>query len=134
MQRIFPKGTQPDQIAKAVSVLVRDLSPEVSWEITIKAFKPRRSNQQCRYLFGVVYPWILEQGGEALRGYTKEDLHEYMLGDHFGWEVVEIFGKKKHRPLRRSSKLTKQEFTDFLQHIEVRCAELGIVIPEVQYG
>lgn len=133
MQRIFPKGTQPDQIAAAVSVLVRELDPTISWKVVIEAFKPKRTDAQNRFLFGVVYPSILEGGGEALRGWGPEDLHTFFLGEHFGWEVVEGFGKKRHKPLRRSSKLTKQEFSDYLAFIEARCAEMGIHIPEPRY-
>jgi len=62
------------------------------------------------------------------------DLHTFFLGEHFGWEVVEGFGKKRHKPLRRSSKLTKQEFSDYLAFIEARCAEMGIHIPEPSYA
>lgn len=134
MQRIFPKGTQPDQIASAVSVLVRELDPTISWKVVIEAFKPKRTDAQNRFLFGVVYPSILEGGGEALRGWNAQDLHTFFLGEHFGWEVVEGFGKKRHKPLRRSSKLTKQEFSDYLAFIEVRCAEMGIHIPEPSYA
>jgi hypothetical protein len=134
MQRIFPKGTQPDQIASAVSVLVRELDPTISWKVVIEAFKPKRTDAQNRFLFGVVYPSILEGGGEALRGWNAMDLHTFFLGEHFGWEVVEGFGKKRHKPLRRSSKLTKQEFSDYLAFIEARCAEMGIHIPEPSYA
>ena len=133
MQRIFPRGTKPDQIAAAVSVLVRELDPSISWKVTIEAFKPKRTDAQNRFLHGVVYPAVLEGGGEALRGWGPADLHTFFLGEHFGWEVVEGFGKKRHRPLRRSSKLTKQEFRDYLTFIEARCAEMGIHIPEPNY-
>ena len=65
MQRIFPRGTKPDQIAAAVSVLVRELDPSISWKVTIEAFKPKRTDAQNRFLHGVVYPAVLEGGGEA---------------------------------------------------------------------
>ena len=133
MLRVFPKGTQPDQIASAVSVLVRELDPTISWQVSIEAFKPKRSDAQNRFLHGVVYPSILEGGGEMLRGWTKQDLHEYFLIEMWGSEIIEGFGRKRHKPLKRSSKLTKQEFSDYLAFIEVRCAEMGIHIPEPRY-
>ena len=134
MLRVFPRGTPPEQIAAAVAVLVRNLDASVSWKVTIEAFKPRRSDQQNAFLWGVVYPAILEGGGETLRGWSKDDIHEYFLGECFGWEVLEGFGRKRHRPLRRSSKLNKIEFREYIEFIETRVAELGIHIPQPSYG
>jgi hypothetical protein len=133
MLRVFPKGTKPDQIASAVSVLVRELDPTISWQVSIEAFKPKRTDQQNSFLWGVVYPSILEGGGEMLRGWTKQDLHEYFLIEMWGSEIIEGFGRKRHKPLKRSSKMTKQEFRDYISVIEVRCAEMGIHIPEPRY-
>ena len=133
MLRVFPKGTRPEQIADAVSVLVRELDPAISWQVSIEAFKPKRTDQQNAFLWGVVYPSILEGGGEALRGWTKQDLHEYFLIEMWGSEIIEGFGRKRHKPLKRSSKMTKTEFRDYIALIEVRCAEMGIHIPEPSY-
>jgi hypothetical protein len=33
------------------------------------------------------------------------------------------------RPIKRSSKLNKQEFSDYLLFLETRCMEMGIDIP-----
>lgn len=134
MNRIFPKGTTPDQIAQAVSVMVRWLDPTKSWKVAIEEFRPRRSDAQNAFLWGVVYPSILEGGGEALAGWQKDDLHEYMLGEHFGWETLSLGGRTVHKPLRRSSRLNKQDFSDYLEFLSRRAAELGIVIPEPNYG
>ena len=134
MNRIFPRGTTPDQIATAISVMVRWLDPGKSWKVTLEEFKPRRSDSQNAFLWGVVYPSILEGGGEALAGWQKDDLHEFMLGEHFGWETLSLGGKTVHKPVRRSSRLNKQDFSDYLEFLSRRAAELGIVIPEPTYG
>jgi hypothetical protein len=134
MNRIFPRGTTPDQIATAISVMVRWLDPGKSWKVTLEEFKPRRSDSQNAFLWGVVYPSILEGGGEALAGWQKDDLHEFMLGEHFGWETLTLGGKTVHKPVRRSSRLNKQDFSDYLEFLSRRAAELGIVIPEPTYG
>ena len=134
MNRIFPRGTTPDQIASAISVMVRWLDPGKSWKVTLEEFKPRRSDSQNAFLWGVVYPSILEGGGEALAGWQKDDLHEFMLGEHFGWETLTLGGKTVHKPVRRSSRLNKQDFSDYLEFLSRRAAELGIVIPEPTYG
>jgi hypothetical protein len=134
MNRIFPRGTAPDQIASAISVMVRWLDQTKSWKVTLEEFKPRRSDMQNAFLWGVVYPSILEGGGEALAGWQKDDLHEYMLGEHFGWETITLGGRTVHKPVRRSSRLNKQDFSDYLEFLSRRAAELGIVIPEPSYG
>jgi hypothetical protein len=134
MNRIFPRGTTPDQIATAISVMVRWLDPGKSWKVTLEEFKPRRSDSQNAFLWGVVYPSILEGGGEALAGWQKDDLHEFMLGEHFGWETLSLGGRTVHKPVRRSSRLNKQDFSDYLEFLSRRAAELGIVIPEPTYG
>jgi hypothetical protein len=77
---------------------------------------------------------ILEAGGEMLRGYHRADLHEYFLGECFGFEVLEGLGRKRLRPLKRSSNLTVQEFREFLLFIENKCIEIGIgPLPEPIY-
>ncbi len=133
MKRIFAKGTTPEQLANAAIRMVQGLSPDKTWAIEVTEWKKPRTNQQNAFLWGVAYPAILEGGGEALAGWTRDDLHEYFLGECFGWETLEGFGRKRMRPLKRSSALTKQEFSDYLLFIETRCADMGIVIPEPVY-
>lgn len=134
MRRVFPRGTPPEQIAAAVAVLVRDLDLTQSWQVSIERYKPKRSDRQNSFLWAVVYPSFLEGGGEMLAGWSKEDLHEYLLMEHFGSESLKIGGKVHHRPFRRSSGLSKIEFRDYIDFIGQRAAELGIVIPEPSYG
>jgi hypothetical protein len=133
VKRIFAKGTTPEQLANAAIRMVQGLSPGKTWAIEVTEWKKPRTNQQNAFLWGVAYPAILEGGGEALAGWTRDDLHEYFLGECFGWETLEGFGRKRMRPLKRSSALTKQEFSDYLNFLEGRCMDMGIVIPEPIY-
>jgi len=133
VKRIFAKGTTQEQLANAAIRMVQGLSPDKTWAIEITEWRKPRTNQQNAFLWGVAYPAVLEGGGEALRGWTRDDLHEYFLGECFGWETIEGFGRKRMRPLKRSSALTKQEFSDYLIFLETRCADMGIVIPEPVY-
>ena len=102
--------------------------PPQRYRVEITEAKPKRSDPQNRYLWGCVYPTILQAG--HLDGWSAQDLHEYLLGEHFGWELVEGFGKKRQRPIRRSAKLNKQEFADYIQFIQQRMAEHGIYVPD----
>ena len=133
MKRIFPRGTRPDAMASVVARMVSGLDPLKTWAVEVTEWKKPRTNQQNKFLWGVVYPSIIEGGGEALRGWTRDDLHDYFLGECFGWETLEGFGRKRLRPLRRSSTLNKQEFSDYLLFLETKCLEMGIVIPEPTY-
>ena len=130
MKRIFPADTFPDQVARAVLRMVQQLPTDKPFAVTVEVWKKPRTNQQNAYLWGVVYPAIMEGGGEALGGFTRDDVHEWLLGECFGWEMLEGFGRKRMRPLKRSSALNKQEFSDYLTFIDTKCAEFGIVIPE----
>ena len=124
---ILPKGRTD---AHKVTRFIDNLSTDLAWEVTVREHKPRRSEQQNRYLWGVCYATILRDGGEAMRGWRDTDLHEFFLGEWSGWETVEAFGKRRQRPVRRSSRLNKQEFSDFIAIIHQRAAEFGIVIPD----
>src|SRR3990167_9584662 len=89
--------------------------------------KSRRTTTQNALLWSL-YTDIIENGGEAMRGFTKDDLHEFFLIDYFGSETLDLFGRKRLKPLRRSSRLTKLEFSDFVEHIVRFMAEHGVVL------
>ena len=127
---ILPALKPRPAVIERLSRFLASLPPDKAWRVTVSEHKQRRSDQQNRYLWGVAYPAVLEGGGESLRGWTAEDLHEYFLGEHFGWEVVEGFGKRRQRPIKRSSRLSKTEFSDFVAAIQLKAAELGIFIPD----
>ena len=134
MKRIFPRGTRPDAMASVVARMVLNLDPLKTWAVEVTEWRKPRTNQQNKFLWGIVYPAILDGGGEALRGWQRDDLHDYFLGECFGWETIEGFGRKRMRPLKRSSALTKQEFSEYLMFLETKCLDMGIVIPEPVYS
>lgn len=93
-------------------------------EISSREWKPKRSEQANRYLFGVVYAIISQETGNNVN-----DLHEFYLGEFFGWEEYEVLGRKRVRPRERSSKQVKSRFSEFLESVISHAASLGIVIP-----
>lgn len=133
MKRIFPIGTLPDQIATAVVRMAQHLPTDKPFAVTVEVWKKPRTHQQNAYLWGVAYPAILEGGGEMLRGWSRDDIHEYMVGEFGGWEMLEGFGRKRMRPVLRSSRMTKQQFSDYLDWLSGKCADMGIIIPEPNY-
>jgi hypothetical protein len=103
--------------------------PMGRYRVTIEEAKPKRTESQNSLLWAI-YTQILSLGGEEMGGWTKEDLHEYFLMSHFGEETYQVFDRKRLRPLRRSSKLNKQEFSYFIAHIQQFMAERGIFIAD----
>jgi hypothetical protein len=125
---ILPRIMPRDGMIKRVSTVLASLSPEKAWRVSIGELKASRSQQQNKYLWGVVYKTILDTG--VLQGWDADDIHEYLLGEWSGWEVIEGFGRKRMRPVRRSSGLNKEEFSQFIDFIQRKMAEHGIYIAD----
>lgn len=97
-----------------------------------------RSADQNRYLFGGCYDTILKEGGEAMRGWTTAELHEYFCGEYFGWQTLQGFGRPKMKPVRttttdeegKASTLSKTEFVDFTEFVRQRAADHGVIIED----
>jgi hypothetical protein len=119
---IIPKGGVLTRIVSLLSALAAD----TPLKVTIAEYKRTRSHDQNSYLWGVVYPSILQH----LPGWDADDLHDYCLGEWSGWETLEGLGRKRLRPVRRSSKLNTVEFMDFIAHIQRTMAEKGIYVPD----
>ena len=126
----LPKLLPRDRAIERVAGFLARLPQDKAWRVSVTEQKRRRTTQQNRYLWGVAYPAILTGGGEALAGWDAEDIHEFMLGECFGWETVEGFGRKRLKPLKRSAKLTTLEFSDFVAFIQSKAAEFGVYVPD----
>ncbi len=126
---ILPKvPAYRDRAMVRIGSVLAGLRRDVAWVVTIELHRNRRTNQQNRYLWGVVYPKILEAG--KLDGWTNEEVHDYCLGECFGWETLEGLGRKRIRPIKRSAKLSTTEFSDYIAFIQQRMAEHGIYVPD----
>jgi hypothetical protein len=131
MSQAFLLPSEPaerERIADNLHAFVLKALPGKRLKVVVQEAKKRRSDEQNRYLWGVVYPTILRSG--QLDGWTAEDLHEFFLGEVFGWETVSGFGRKRMRPIRRSSGLSTVEFADYVARIQRRMAELGVYVPD----
>jgi hypothetical protein len=117
---------QREHVYIALAGFLTKLPIVSAWEIIVGPYKKHRSDQQNRYLWGVIYPTITK----TLHGWTADDVHEYMLGEWSGWETLEGLGRKRLRPIRRSSKLSTSEFAEFVGFIQQRMAEHGVYIPD----
>lgn len=120
---ILQKGER--SLARIVAFLSA-LSKDRAWKVEVSEHRSRRSDEQNRYLWGVVYATILKH----LPGWDADDLHEYFLGEWSGWQTIEGFGRKRLKPVRRSSKLNTTEFADYVAFIQRKMAERGIYVPD----
>ena len=108
-------------------------------EVSCDAFKPKRTDPQNNYLFGVCYPPIAKA-----MGYDTDDIHEYCLGRHFGW-VDKRCPKTPQNPngllsvpFRSTTRnehgerdvLGKMEFAEFVDTVHRIAAQAGVFIAE----
>lgn len=129
------EGPERNSAMNRIAAFLARLPKDRDFKVEVLEQKPRRTEEQNRYLWGGIYKSILEQGHEKLGGYTAEDLHEYLLGEWSGWELLEPaegLGRKRLKPIRRSSALSKMEFSEFVDFIKQRMAEHGIIVPDAE--
>jgi hypothetical protein len=126
MNFLLPANSPREAVINKIASVLRGLPLGKAWKVETEEHKVKRSDQQNRFLWGIVYAEFLK----VLPGWHAEDVHEYMLGEWSGWETLEGMGRKRLRPVRRSSSLNKQEFSDYVAFIQQKAAEHGVVIPD----
>lgn len=98
----------------------------------------QRSIQQNSYLWGVVYPTIIDHlPADQINAYTinAENWHDYFCELHFGSIEIGFGGKTRaKRTTTRDERgkrqvLSTTDFMDFVTSIQAECAERGIDIP-----
>lgn len=94
-------------------------------DVECKPWKAKRSDEANRYLWGVVYAAFTSR----LEGWTAEDVHEYLLGECYGWERIEGMGRIRLKPIRRSSRMNKTEFAEYVEFCIRKGAEHGVFVP-----
>lgn len=125
---LHPDATR-ERVLSNLRAHLQGLPDNLAWLVEIKRYAPKRSDRANRYLWGVVYPAFTD----ALEGWEANDVHEYLLGEHFGWETLEGFGRKRMKPIRRSSKLSRLEFAEYVDHCIRIAAGHGLVVPAPEW-
>lgn len=126
---VLPPKDREHAIA-GVSRMLAEVFPGKPVRVKVEVAKKTRTDSQNRTLWGLVYPAIMKAGGETLGGWEATDLHEFFLIEHYGSEIVQVFGRKRHKPLRRSSSLSTVEFAEHVEFIQRFCAQQGIYVPD----
>lgn len=123
---ILKKDVDRSALIKRITSFLELLPQDRPWEVVVKQFRKKRTEDQNNALWGIPYKII-----SGHTGYEKEWLHEYYLCKFFGSKVETVFEGKKKVPNRRSSTLNTQEFCDFYAFIQRHAAtELGLWIPD----
>ena len=132
---ILPKLLSRDLAICRIDEALQDLPIEEGWRVEIHPHRATRSDKQNNCLWWI-YEQIIKFGGNTLGGWTKEDLHEYCLGEKWGWEIHAALGRKKLKPVRRSSRLSKIEFAEFVEWIYAHFEDKGFVLkrPDPDYA
>lgn len=119
-----PNPADRESVADDLRTFLLQAVPGKKLKVTVEAYRRTRSNEQNRALWGLAYKVLADA-----TGHTAEDLHEYFLGEYFGWQVIEVMGQKRRIPKRRSHDMTTVEFADFYTFIQQRAAEAGFDVP-----
>ena len=89
--------------------------------------RPKRSDAQNRYYFGVYLPLIAKETGE----YNIDRLHNLFKGMFLTTGIVEVLGQKV-RMTKSTTELSKNDFSEYIMAIE---AETGVQAPPTaDYG
>jgi hypothetical protein len=120
----LPRGRRD---SRRIMLVLDALPPEKDYELTLCEKKRTRSLSQNRLLWSL-YQQIIDRGGEAMQGWERDDLHEFFLIEHFGGEPKQLFERFRIQPLQRSSSLSKQDFSDFVEHIVRFMAQRGVAL------
>lgn len=90
----------------------------------ISTRKPKRTQQQNRYLWGVYLPMVAKETGEP----DLDRLYKLFIGKFSTKEIVTVLGQQV-RMTKGSSEMSKYEFSEFIERIE---AETGIMAPPTE--
>lgn len=89
-------------------------------DVTIEPVKARRSTEA-----NALY-WSVVSALASHVGFTKAELHEELLCDMHGYDLVEYRGTVKKRPRGRSHNLSRQDFSQLVEVAMRWCAEAGV--------
>lgn len=136
VDRVIPATDREDAI-QSFARLVNNFLPGRELTVTIEEAKTERSDLQRRSLFGCAYKALMAQMG--LSGESeKNDLHEFLCGEFWGWREKNIMGQIHRYPIRTTTRgedgkrdvISVREQLDFYAWIQRRAAENGYDVPD----
>jgi len=101
---------------------IDNLHKDTVWVVEITKYKKDRSQAQSR----LMWLWLGIISNDT--GNSPDELHEIFKLKFLGSETLSALGFKIERP-KSTTKLTTQEFTDYLDKIEGLAISIGIRLP-----
>jgi hypothetical protein len=123
----IPIGSGAGAAKERIRRSLEALTEHCPWVVMITEKKPSRSLAQNATLWAL-YDDIIRRGGEMMAGWENKDLHQFFLGEWGGWQELHGMKRTRLKPLRRSSRLNKTEFSEFLEFIVRYMAQQGVVL------
>jgi hypothetical protein len=90
---------------------------QLPFQVDVGSIREQRSLSQNSRL------WALHQMASEQTGYSPNEMHEYALCRHFGYEEKKCGGVIRMVPTKRSSTRDKDEFRQFLEATETWYAQ-----------
>ena len=118
----------------ALRVLFPDESTELKLladaeSITVTAEKTRKGKTRPQENY--YRKWCREFSKWA--GLTPDEMHEEILCIAFGSEEIETRFGLRRRPLKRSGKIKREEYSDLIEHLIITAANMGFAVPPTDY-
>ena len=86
----------------------------------LKPIKRRRSNEaNARY-------WVIVSALAEFSGFTKEEMHQELLCEKHGYDLIEFRGMVRKHPRGRSSNLSTDDFGELMMIAGRWAAEMGV--------
>lgn len=109
------------ELARAADV-VRGLTPQKPWRITLSPYRAKRSHEQNALL------WAIYTEMCKGTGHTPEELHEAMKKKFLPPRFIEV-GDESIPVVGSTAGMDIQEFSNFLEQVQAfAAAELGVVL------
>ena len=107
---------------------VAGLKPDARYEVHIKRYRPKRTDNQNRYYWSAVVPAITEELAGVVTEQTKQETHDGLRA-----RFLTVQDERLPR-IRSTTGLTTVEFNAYIDEIVLWAAEwLHIVIPPPEY-
>jgi len=100
---------------------LRAMKAPLGLAVEIAPIKAKRTiEQNARY-------WAIVTALANYVGMTKAEMHDELLSEKHGFDLVEFRGSVKKRPRGRSSTLPREDFSELMLIAEQWAAEMGVV-------
>ena len=136
MKRLIP-ATERERALDLWRTFMLNYLPGKELQASVEEFVEERTTKQRNALFGVAYTALADQMGLS-GSREKDDLHEFMLGEYFGWREKAVMGAIRRYPVRTTTTnehgdrdvLSVRQQMAFYAWLQKRAANYGYDVPD----